>query len=101
MQIQGNYGLNLIGMIVASSIRSGNRKDDGKPYVLRENTITTGKLTFKHMESLDATNKSTHNELELFKTVSVSVDRANTESGVTTVWGEMEYQSEPKKEPKS
>lgn len=96
MQIHNNFGLVLIGMLVASNIRSGNRRDDGKAYVLRENTITTGKSTYKHMESLDPTVKDSHVERNLFENVSVDVERASTENGVTSVWGTVSVQNTDK-----
>lgn len=89
MNIGENYGLTLTGLLVASQIKSGNRKDDGKAYCLRENTITTGPTTFKYVESLDPT-INTHEERELFKDVSVKCEFSSTENGVTTVRGEIQ-----------
>ena len=88
MELQKDAGLILKGVLVASQIKSGNRKEDGKPYALRENTISSGQTSFRHTETLDPALISDQKERDLFKPVTIKCESARTEMGVTSVRGE-------------
>tara|TARA_Y100000588_G_scaffold7832_1_gene9051 strand:+ start:543 stop:884 length:342 start_codon:yes stop_codon:yes gene_type:complete len=81
-------GLFLHGKLVASQIKSGNRKEDGKPYALRENTISTGSTVVRHTETLDPALLSEQSSRPLDQEVTIIVESARTEMGMTSVRGE-------------
>lgn len=87
-----SYGLVLTGLLVASQVKSGLKRDDGKPWVLMENVITTGVTSFKHVESLDV-NVQDHEPLVVdmknLKAVTVVCETADTNMGMTTVRGKL------------
>ena len=83
-------GLFLSGMIVASRIDKGIRKDDGKPWCARVSSVTTGTEVFTYRESgLDATED--YEPLPDLTPVRINCQYARTENGNTTVGGDCEF----------
>lgn len=80
-------GLFLNGKIVASDIKSGNRKDDGVPYARRISVISTGTGVVTYSESIDPVGKE--EPLPLMKDISVTgITYANTNGGMVSVNGD-------------
>ncbi len=83
-------GLTLTGLLVASDIKTGNRKEDGKPYARRTAMISTGTTCVSFSEALDPSQKST--PYPIGKRVTVDCEWARTENGNTSVGGSIEFE---------
>lgn len=82
-------GLILKGTLVASTIKSGVRTDDGKPYARRVSAITTGEGVINWNQTVDpSTSPKPH---PLMKEVTVTnITYTNTNHGIITINGEGE-----------
>jgi len=89
MEQPKDSGLILRGVLTASNIKSGNRKEDGQAYALRINAISDGRNSFNHTETLDPSLVSEQKGRDLYKPVTIIVESARTEMGVTSVRGEI------------
>lgn len=86
MDIQKGDGLTLHGTVVSSRIDEGLKKDDGKPWKARVNFLSSGTRVFGYRESgLDPAVET--QPLEVGSRISVEVDYAKTEGGITSVSG--------------
>ncbi len=86
--MEDQNGLILFGLIVASKVDKGLRRDDGKPWCARTSQISTGTDVFAFRESgLDPVED--HEPLKINEPIRVNVSYARTENGNTTVGGQV------------
>lgn len=80
-------GLTLKGTLVASTIKSGVRTDDGKPYARRVNSVSTGQTVINWNQTVDpSTSPKPH---PIMKEVTVTnITYANTNGGMITINGD-------------
>ncbi len=83
-------GLTLTGMLVASDIKTGNRKEDGKAYARRTAMISIGTTCISFSEPLDITQKNA--PYPIGKRVTVDCEWARSENGNTSVGGSLEFE---------
>jgi hypothetical protein len=81
------YGFTLNGLLVASTIKSGVRKDDGVPYARRISVVSVGTGVVTYSESVDpVTNPEPH---PLNKEITVTnITYTNTNGGMVSVNGD-------------
>ena len=79
-------GFKLIGLIVASRIQSGVRKDDGVPYARRVSVVSVGTGVVSYSESVEP--NTNPEPLPLNKNIEVSnITYATTNGGMISVNG--------------
>lgn len=80
-------GLTLTGLLVASDISQGLRKDDGKPWARRTAMISTGKTCITFSEPIAFEDIERAKPYEVNTRCEVDVTYANTNSGNISVGG--------------
>jgi hypothetical protein len=82
-------GLKLTGLLVASDINQGLRKDDGTPWARRTAMISTGRTCITFSESIDFKEIDKALPYETGTRVEVDVTYTNTNSGNISVGGDL------------